>query len=94
MAAALDELRELIAAHYPQGSFVIEEGDDPKGISLVATVDVEDTDEVVDLYGDRIIELQVDAGLPVYVAALRPVAHVFSELRGREAGAPMALALV
>ncbi len=91
MAAAIAEIRDLIAEHYPQATFVVEEGDDPAGIYLVAMVDVEDTDEVVDRYGDRLVDLQVEAGLPVYVAALRPVERVVAEFRRRGANAALAL---
>jgi hypothetical protein len=37
-----------------------------------ATVDVEDTDAVVDVYIDRLVTLQIEEGLPVYVVPLRP----------------------
>lgn len=90
MEAALRELKELITARFPQASFAVEDGFDPEGIYLVATVDVEDTDEVVDVVGDRLVELQVEDGLPVYLAPLRPIARVVAELRAREARAPLA----
>lgn len=38
--AALDELRQIIATRYPGAEFVVEEGCDPPGTYLVATVDV------------------------------------------------------
>ena len=85
MEEAMQELKELITTRFPQATFVVEEGADPKGIYLVTTVDIADTDEVVDLVGDRLVELQVDEGLPVYVTPLRPIERVVAQLRAREA---------
>ena len=70
--------------------FAVEPGEDPPGTYLVATVDIADTDEVIDVVGDRLLALQVDEGLPVYVAPVRPVNRVTAELRAREATAPLA----
>ena len=84
MEKAVNELKGTIAARFPQASFVIEEGFDPKGIYLVTTVDIADTDEVIDVIGDRLVELQVDEGLPLYVTPLRPIQRVIAELRERE----------
>ena len=69
-------------------AFVVEEGCDPKGIYLVTTVDIADTDEVIAVVGDRLVELQVDEGLPVYVTPLRPIKRVVAQLREREAATP------
>ena len=60
----------------------------------VQTVDIADTDEVLAVVGDRIVELQVDEGLPIYVIPLRPMEHVVAELRKREAATlPVSLPL-
>ena len=83
--AALHELGGLITAHFPQASLVVEEGSDPKGIYLVTTVDIPDTDEIIDLVGDRLVELQVDEGLPLYLTPLRPIERVVADLAAREA---------
>jgi len=85
MEDAVRELKKLITAHFPQADFVVEEGFDPEGIYLVTTVDIADTDEVIDVVGDRLVELQVDEGLPVYVTPLRPIERVVAQLREREA---------
>jgi hypothetical protein len=84
MEKAINELKESISERFPQASFVVEEGFDPKGIYLVTTVDIADTDEVIDVIGDRLVELQVDEGLPIYVTPLRPIQRVLAELRERE----------
>jgi hypothetical protein len=82
------ELKGLITARFPQASFVVEEGSDPEGIYLVTTVDIADTDEVIAVVGDRLVELQVEEGLPVYVTPLRPIERVLAELREQEAAQP------
>ena len=84
MAKAVNELKGRISKHFPQASFVVEEGFDPKGIYLMTTVDIADTDEVIEVIGDRLVELQVDEGLPLYVAPLRPIHRVVAQLRERE----------
>ena len=69
---------------------MVEEGFDPEGIYLVTTVDIADTDEVIAVVGDRLVELQVDEGLPLYVTPLRPIDRVIAELRNRETATPPA----
>ncbi len=88
MKEAVHELQRLITARFPQAAFVVEEGVDPKGIYLVTTVDIADTDEVIAVVGNRLVELQVDEGLPVYVTPLRPIERVVAQLREREAATP------
>jgi hypothetical protein len=87
---ALHELKGLITARFPQAAFVVEEGFDPEGVYLITTVDIADTDEVIGVVGDRLVELQVDEGLPVYVTPLRPIERVVAELWKREASLPPA----
>ena len=88
MQEAIDELKGLITARFPQAAFVVEEGFDPEGVYLITTVDIADTDEVIAVIGDRLVEMQVDEGLPVYVTPLRPIERVVAELRNREAAIP------
>jgi hypothetical protein len=88
MEKAVNELKGMISARFPQASFVVEEGFDPKGTYLVTTVDIADTDEVIDVVGDRLVELQVTEGLPLYVTPLRPIQRVVADLREREQTTP------
>ena len=90
MEAAIHELQGLITTRFPQATFAVEEGFDPEGIYLVTTVDIADTDEVIDVVGDRLVELQVEEGLPVYVTPLRPITRVVAHLWEREAATPSA----
>src|SRR5436305_349516 len=79
---ALDELQRMILQHYPDATFAVSRGeDDPKSIHLNATVDVEDTDEVLDVVIDRVLDLQVEEGLPIHVIPLRPIGRVLEELK-------------
>jgi hypothetical protein len=90
MQEAVRELQDLISANFPDATFVVEEGFDPEGVYVVTTVDIPDTDEVIAAVGDRLVALQVDEGLPVYVTPLRPVERVVAQLREREAVSPLA----
>lgn len=80
LEAALGELEALIGARYPSATFAITDGDDPRGTYLLATVDVEDTDEVVDVFVERLMQLQIDEGLPLYVIPIRPMERIQAAL--------------
>jgi hypothetical protein len=65
---AVAELTACIKHAYPSTSVAVQRGmDDPQETWLVATVDIEDPDEVIDLVLPRLLELQVDQGLPIHV---------------------------
>ena len=70
--SAIETLKGLIAAAYPDATFSVFEHDDPPGTYLRATVDVDDTDDVFAVVVDRLLDMQVDEGLPVYVAVRPP----------------------
>jgi hypothetical protein len=74
--AAVSELQALIQQHYPAATFQVTQGEDPVGTYVLATVDVDDTDDVVDVYMDRLLGLQIDDGLPVYVVPVRPLDRI------------------
>ena len=80
MQAAIMELQGLIRQHYPDTTFEVVHGDDPTGMYVLATVDVEDTEAVMDVYIDRLLGLQIDAGLAVYVVPMRPLARVLTSV--------------
>ncbi len=79
--SALGELCGMIQQRWPAATFEVSRGDDPEGIYLDATVDIEDTDEVMDVVVPRLLEMQVDEELPVYVIPLRPIERVVEEMR-------------
>ena len=92
MEAAIGELQGLIVERYPGARFSVDEGTDPTAVYVTATVDVEDTDEVVDLYIDRLVDLQLEHGLALHVVPVRPIERVIETLRER-ASPPRSLAL-
>jgi hypothetical protein len=69
---AVDELQHLIRRVDPLATFQVVPGEDPTGTYVLATVDVEDTELVMDAYMDRLLTLQIDEGLPLYVLPVRP----------------------
>ena len=79
--AAIDELRDLINHHYPAAFFAVSRGEDPDGIYLTPTVDVEDLDEVADVFSARLVEMQVEEGLPIYVVPEWPIERIEKYLR-------------
>jgi hypothetical protein len=78
---AIIELRDLIQARYPEATFDVFHRDDPDGVRLRVTVDVEDTDAVMDLVVDKLYELQVEQELPVYVLPVQPRVRAAGQLR-------------
>ncbi len=71
----------MVRERWPAASFEVSQGEDPEGIYLDTTVDIEDTDEVMDVVTDRLLELQVEEGLPIYVIAGRPLERVLAYMR-------------
>ena len=80
---AVEELRTLIAERYPSARFAVFERDDPEGVRLQVTVDLEDTDEVMNVVMDALFDIQVERGLPVYVVTEQPIQRVAEQLRER-----------
>jgi hypothetical protein len=72
MQAAVDELQGLIRQRHPEAQFRL--GRDPEGseaIHLTAVLDLDDTDLVVDEFIDRMMQLQIDDELPIFVIPVR-----------------------
>lgn len=82
--AAVDELSALVREHFPTASFAVAPSEaDPSVTHIIATVDVDDPDEVVDLVIDRMLELQIDEGIPVHLIPVRTPERV-AALRERQ----------
>jgi hypothetical protein len=82
---ALTELQDTIIERYPATTFEVSQGaDDPSSIHLIAIVDAYDPDEVGELVLDRVIDLQVDDGIPIHVIPIRTPERVAADLRSRE----------
>ena len=86
--SAIAELQHLILARFPETEFIIGEASDPEGVLIRAIVDVDDPDEVSAVFIDRMVDIQVDDHLPVYVVPLR-MAGREAALREHQAGARM-----
>lgn len=83
---ALDELQALVFQRYPETSFRVSPAeDDPEIVHLTAMVDVDDTEEVVDLVIDRMMQIQIDEGLPIFVIPVRTPERVMQLRRAAQA---------
>lgn len=78
---AIKELKGKISERYPDATYEVSYGEDPDGVRLMPVVDVEDILDVVDVVGDRLLELQVEEGLPLYVVPVRPPERVLEIMR-------------
>jgi len=91
MQAAIREMQDLIRRHYPDAVFAVGYGDSPYGVYLDATVDVADTDEVVDVSIDRLMDLQLSERLALHVIPLRTTKRNAEILREQQlTSAPIA----
>ncbi|MGE0545348.1 MAG: hypothetical protein AB7R89_34750 [Dehalococcoidia bacterium] len=85
MHAAVAELEALVKDHYPTATFaVVPAADEPGAIHIIATVDLDDPDEVADLVMDRMLTLQIDEGLPVFVIPIRTPERLAAMLARQE----------
>jgi hypothetical protein len=81
---AVTELEATITQHYPGATFALSHPDDePASVQLTAIIDVDDPDEVLDLIINRVVDLQVDEGLPIHVVPIRTPERVAAELQER-----------
>jgi hypothetical protein len=84
---AITELQDTISQKYPGTVFQVGRAEeDPNSIHLTAVVDVDDPDEVGDLVLDRVLEFQVDEGIPIHVIPIRTPGRVVAELPEQRAG--------
>ena len=91
MQGSLAELRGLILEHYPDAKFRVSRSpDDPEAVHLRAVVDVDDIDEVVDLVLERMMALQIEENLPVFVIPVRALEPVPQQPRRLQAESPPA----
>lgn len=71
LQVAIEELQALILSRFPTTTFMVGEADDPDGVYMRAIVDVDDTDEVIEVFLDRLVDFQVDEELPINVVPVR-----------------------
>lgn len=90
MQKAIAEMKVFILEHFPEATFSAHVRDEPFGVYLTTTVDVDDTDDVVDLVIDRVIDLQI-AGIPLHVLPARTPERQAKVLAEQAAMAPGAV---
>ncbi len=73
MMAAIDEITGIIRSTYPDTTFTVDVDvvESQESVFVTAVVDVDDPDEVVDCFIDRVLALQIDEGLPLHVVPIR-----------------------
>lgn len=77
MQRAVVEVEGIIRQHYPTATFALSPAaDTPGAVHLITTVDVEDTDAVVDTVIDRVMDLQINEGIPLHVIPVRTPARI------------------
>ncbi len=82
MQRAVDELMNLIQGRYPGATFRLTYSPESRRvIHLVTTVDVPDTDAVMDVVVDRVMELLIEEKLPIHVIPVRPHERVMEMMR-------------
>lgn len=84
VTGAVQEIEGLVREQYPTATFELSrDADDAESILLWATVDVDDPDEVGDLVLDRLLEMQLDEGIPLHLIPIRTPERVLGDLRAR-----------
>jgi hypothetical protein len=81
ITAALSELETMIRGHFPDATFAVSQGEDPEGVYLTPTVDVPDTEVVFDVVIDRLLQLQIEEELPIYVIPVQPLERSIEHVR-------------
>jgi hypothetical protein len=67
---AIDEVQDAIKAAFPEVEFQVHRGDDPAGIYIDASTKAENGFDVLDVIGDRLVDLGAEADLAIYVVPL------------------------
>lgn len=83
VAAALVDLRALILQRFPNAQFSVVYRDDPPGTRLRVIIDTADleSDDVLDVVIDKLFEVQVEQGLPVYVIPVQPLSRLPEQIQ-------------
>lgn len=84
ITAAIDEIEQLILQRFPEALFHIEsDADDPDTTVVIATVDVDNGYEVLDLVTDRVVGFQIE-GLPIVIVPMRPQTRILANLQAQQ----------
>jgi hypothetical protein len=71
MRSAVEELKAVISARYPEVKYQPYVWEDPAGLYLEAMVDIDDTEEVTDLVIDRLVRMYFDEEIPIHLIPVR-----------------------
>ncbi len=71
MEELIAEMKQRISRRFPSTTFEMYQGEDPVGIYLIAIVDTDDLEEVDELFSSRIVDVQVDERIPLFVITER-----------------------
>jgi hypothetical protein len=83
--AAIDELKGTILTRHPEATFEVGPGtDNPTAIHLDVYVDLDDPGEVLDEIIDRVVDIQVDEGIPLHVIPLHTPARALERIRAHD----------
>jgi hypothetical protein len=86
VTSAIVELQRLIKQQHPSATFDVTLGEDPDRTYVWTNVDTDDPDMVLDCVVDRLLELQIDEGLPIYVIPIRTPERVRADLTAAVTG--------
>ncbi len=67
MQAAIAEMQAIISERHPTATYSVRPVGDMPGIWMIATVDLDDADDIIDFFSDRLLEIQLTEGLPLHV---------------------------
>ena len=67
---AIAEVEARIRAVYPEATFRLVEGEDPRGLYLDAYTDAEDAFVVLDLVSDWLVDFSLNTGVHLHVIPL------------------------
>jgi hypothetical protein len=87
MLAAIDEMRTIISRSHPEATYETYLDLEGASVWLRAVVDVDDTDDVVDLYIKRLLDLQSEEGVRLHVLPVRTPERIerdFQEMQRAE----------
>lgn len=80
---AVAELQDMVLARFPDAVFDVFPSTLVCGIYMRITVDIDDPDEVTDVIHDRLVDMQLDEGLPIYPVSVRPSHRIAEYLEAR-----------
>jgi hypothetical protein len=67
---AIDEVQAVIKVAFPEAEFQVHRGRHPEGIYIDAYTKADNGFDVLDLIGDRLVDLCVEEELDIYVVPL------------------------